>query len=49
MSELIRQVYQAMKEDPSKGDWVNLIKKDLVDIGIKPDSDVEISVMTKEE
>ena len=48
-SELIRKVYQAMKEDPSKDDWVNLVKTDLEDIGMNPDSDVEISVMSKDE
>ena len=31
-SELIRQVYCAMKEDPVKGDWIHLVKKDMREI-----------------
>ena len=49
VSELVRQVSEAMRDDPFKGDWVNLIKKDLECIGMKPDCDVEILMMSKEE
>ena len=49
VSKLIRQVYDAMKDDPFRGDWVNLIKKDLECIGMKPDCDVEILMILKEE
>ena len=32
-SEITRKVYTEMKEDPYKGDWINLVKKDLENIG----------------
>ena len=38
-----------MKDDPFRGDWVNFFKKDLECIGMKPDCDVEILMILKEE
>ena len=33
-SELVKRVYMAQKESPSKGDFVNLVKADFDFIGI---------------
>ena len=45
-SELIKQVFLAQKEQPTKGDFVKLIEKDLLDLGISYEETVN-SDMTK--
>ena len=45
-SELIHQVYIAMKEAPLKDDWIHLVKQDLDKIDLKL-SDSEIGLLPK--
>jgi hypothetical protein len=45
-SELLYRVYFAMKNEPIKGDWINIVRKDMEEIDIKF-SDDEISMMSK--
>ena len=47
-SELIYQIYIAMKESPLKDDWIHLINKDLVKFGIET-SDESISLLNKKD
>ena len=49
MSELTRNVYKAMKDDPCKGDWIHMIKEDLESIGMSIESEDKITEMTKED
>ena len=45
-SELLYRVYSAMKNEPIKGDWINIVRKDMEEMDIKF-SDDEISMMSK--
>jgi hypothetical protein len=47
-SELIYQVYSAMKEAPLKDDWIHLVRKDMVNIDLML-TDSQISKLTKQE
>ena len=47
-TEITRKVYTAMKDEPYKGDWINLVKKDLETIDINLENEEEISNMTTE-
>ena len=47
-SELTRQIYDAMKEEPLKDDWIHLVNKDMVDINLNL-SDDQISKLSKRE
>ena len=38
-TELIRQVYSAMKEDQIKGDWIHLVKKKIKEINLNMSND----------
>ena len=42
----MKRVYFAQKENPSKGDWVHIIKEDMELININM-SEMEISVLSK--
>ena len=33
-NEMLYRVFKAMVRDPSKGDWIELVKKDLIDFNI---------------
>ena len=46
-TELINQVYQAMKASPLKGDWIELLKGDMEKVGLTLDDEVNISRLTK--
>jgi hypothetical protein len=46
-TELIKQVYQAMKPSPLKGDWIELLKDDLEKGGLTLEDEVKISTLTK--
>ena len=46
--ELIRQIYDAMKVDPIKDDWIHLVVKDISDIGLNL-SDDQIGSLSKNE
>ena len=45
--ELISKVYSAMKETPKKGDWINLVIKDLDSIGVSLESETQVKQMKK--
>ena len=45
-SEILRQVYEAQKENPVQGDWVNLVNEDLETINMV-NKESEIEAMTK--
>ena len=45
-SELIYQVYNAMKESPLKDDWIHLLHQDMAKFGIDM-SDESISLLSK--
>ena len=45
--ELIREIYNAMKENPMKGDWILLLKDDLEKVGLTLDDEATISGLTK--
>ena len=47
-TELIKQIYSAMKDDPIKGDWIHIVQKDMMDIDLNM-SDDSISKLTKED
>ena len=38
-----------MKSDPCKGDWINLVKDDLENVGMSLDNEADITKMTKQE
>lgn len=46
--EIIRKVYEAQKSSPIKGDWINLVREDMKQIGIDI-SDKAIEEMSQEE
>ena len=46
-SEITKKVYEAMKENPLKCDWIELIKEDLKLVGCEQMSDDVIKSMTK--
>ena len=46
-TELIREIYNAMKENPMKGDWILLLKDDLEKVGLTLDDEATISGLTK--
>ena len=46
--ELTRQIYDAMKEDPIKDDWIHLVWKDISDINLNL-SDDQIGSLSKSE
>jgi hypothetical protein len=48
-NELIREVYSAMKDDPVKGDWIHLLKKDLEEFDIDINNEKFVESLTKEE
>ena len=47
--ELISQVYNAMKTNPMKGDWIHLVTKDLNKMGMTLDNEKHVMKMTKNE
>ena len=47
-NELTRQIYDAMKEEPLKDDWIHLVTKDMSDINLNL-SDDQISKLSKSE
>ena len=47
-SELTRRIYDAMKEEPLKDDWIHLVTKDMSDINLNL-SDDQISKLSKSE
>jgi hypothetical protein len=47
-SEIIRQIYDTMKEDPLKDDWIHLVSNDISNIGLNL-SDDQICSLTKRE
>ena len=48
VTELVRRVYEAQKNDPSPGDFILLVKSDFARIGVNI-SDNEISKMKKQQ
>ena len=48
-TELIREVFSAMKEEPVKGDWIHLLKEDLIDFGIEIENEDCIESLSKEQ
>ena len=48
-NKITRKIYSAMKEDPIKGDWINLVKVDLEVINLSLEDEREIENMTSEE
>ena len=48
-NELIREVFSAMKEEPTKGDWIHLLKEDLIDFGIDIENEAFIESLSKEQ
>ena len=46
--ELVKRVYNAQKENPSKGDWVHIIKEDMELINLNMNEN-EISLLSKNE
>ena len=46
-TELISQIYYAMKASPMKGDWIELLKDDLEKVGLTLEDESNISSLTK--
>ena len=44
-TELTQQIYQAMKESPIKGDWIELLKDDLEKVGLTLDDEQGMSCL----
>lgn len=48
-NELTREIFTAMKENPSKGDWIHLLKEDLEEISIDIENKAATESLTKEQ
>ena len=48
-NELLRKIYEAMKESPLKGDWINMVKEDLNKIGMELKHEEQVKQMTRKE
>ena len=44
--EITYKIYKAMQEDPTKGDWIHLVKEDLESIDMSIEDEGKIEVMT---
>ena len=48
-TELTRQIYNAMKDNPIKGDWIELLKDDLEKVGLTLEDEPSISGLSKDQ
>ena len=48
-NELLRKIYEAMKESPLKGDWINMVREDLNKIGMELKHEEQVKQMTRKE
>ena len=46
-NEITNRIYQAMKEEPIKGDWIELVKEDLESIDMSIEDEEKIKNMTE--